>query len=557
MTWFRTYLLALHFIVISQCAFAQSFTQSSAQNDGQHEGISAEINGELLVQLKKNYTLSDFNKQLSQSRLVYELDVEKVVSPELNVFLLAFDTLQTTQQQVINTLRTFNMVQHLQPNHRLALRKDPNDERFVEQDFLQRIQAPKAWNTTTGGLTANGDTIVVALFDNGCDINHPEILPNIWRNYAEKQNDGQDNDNNGFKDDYWGWNVKTKNDKHEKILHGTAVSGIIGAKGNNGKGIAGVNWNVKIMPITGVDSESGLLEGTSYILKMRRLYNQSKGKKGAFVVAFNLSLGIDNAFAKDYPLWCAAYDSLGKVGILGVASTANANTDVEVRGDMPTSCVSDFLIAVTGTDEHDEKVTSAAFGRVSIDLAAPAKKILTVNADKGYSLFQGTSASAPQVSGAVALLYSYPCSKFAAEALTKPDVMALQIKKLIMTGVDTIANLQGKTVTGGRLNISKSMNKIVNTCEPVGFGKFALKGFYPNPASQFLNLAYQVPTEASCNLVIVNILGQVIQQKTIIPDKFSSKSIQIDVSQMAAGVYIMSFEQQGRIINRTFLVGRK
>jgi serine protease len=549
MMWFRTYLLTLHFLLIFQCAFAQ--------NNAQSEANASEINGELLLQLKKNYTITDFNRQLSQSRLVYDLDVERVISPELNVFLLTFDTLQTTQHEVMATLRTLYMVQHIQPNHRLSLRKEPNDERFVEQDFLQRIQAPKAWNTTTGGLTANGDTIVVALFDNGCDVNHPEIFPNIWRNYAEKQNDGQDNDNNGFKDDYWGWNVKTKNDKHEKALHGTAVSGIIGAKGNNGKGITGVNWNIKIMAITGVDSEGGLLEGTSYILKMRRLYNQSKGKKGAFVVAFNLSLGIDNAFAKDYPVWCAAYDSLGKVGILGVASTANSNTDVEVRGDMPTSCTSEFLIAVTGTDERDEKVTSAAFGRTSIDLAAPAKKILTVNADKSYSLFQGTSASAPQVSGAVALLYGYPCSKFTAEALTKPDVMAMKIKQLIMTGVDTVANLQGKTVTGGRLNISKSMNKIVNTCEPVGFGKFALKNFYPNPAAQFINLVYQVPTEASCNLVIINMLGQVIQQQTIIPDKFSSKSLQIDVTQMTAGVYIMSFEQQGRIINRTFLVGRK
>jgi subtilisin family serine protease len=549
MTWFRIYLLTLQLIAVFQVAFAQG--------ESQNEPTASEINGELLVQLKKNYTLAHFNQQLSQSRLLYDLDVERVVSPELNTFLLTFDTLQTTQSRVIATLRTLAMVQHAQPNHRLFLRKEPNDDRFIEQDFMQRIQAPKAWNTTTGGLTANGDTIVVALFDNGCDVNHPEILPNIWRNYAEKQNDGQDNDNNGFKDDYWGWNVKTKNDKHEKILHGTAVSGIIGAKGNNGKGITGVNWNVKIMPITGVDSEAGLLEGTSYILKMRRLYNQTKGKKGAFVVTFNLSLGIDNAFAKDYPLWCAAYDSLGKVGILGVASTANANTDVEVRGDMPTSCISNFLIAVTGTDERDEKVTNAAFGRSSIDLAAPAKKILTINADKGYSLFQGTSASAPQVSGAVALLYSHPCNKFTAEALTKPDVMALQIKQLIMAGVDTLANLQGKTVTGGRLNISKSISKIVNTCSPVGFGKFALKNFYPNPATHFINLNYQVPNEAACNLVIANTLGQIIQQKTVIPDKFLAKTIEIDVRQMNAGIYIMSFEQQGRIINRTFLVARK
>jgi subtilisin family serine protease len=540
--WLRTGYLVLFSIAVFQCAFAQS------------EHNASEIKGELLVQLKNSYTVLDFNRYFSQSRLLYDLDVERVVSTEFNTILVSFDTLQTNQHSVAATLRTLDMVQHVQPNHRITPRKAPNDDQYPDQYFLQTINAPKAWDITTGGLTANGDTIVVAVFDNGCNTNHPEILPNIWRNYAEKQNDGADNDNNGFKDDYWGWNVKAKNDKHEKALHGTAVAGIIGAKGNNGKGVSGLNWNVKLLPITGVDSEAGVLEGASYVLKMRKLYNQTNGKKGAFIAALNFSLGLDNAFAKDYPLWCAAYDSLGRAGILSIASTANSNTDVEVRGDMPTTCTSEFLITVTGTDEKDEKTTNAAFGKNSIDLAAPSKKLLALNADGGVSLFQGTSGSAPQVAGAVALLYGFPCNKFTADAKTKPDAMARQIKKLIFSGVDSIASLQGKTVTGGRLNIGKSMSQIVNNCETITFGKFAVKNFSPNPAFSFINLAYQVPDEAACNLIIVNMLGQIVQQRTIIPDKMTSRTINIDLSNISAGVYVMSLEQRGRVINRTFMV---
>ncbi|MEO5905371.1 MAG: S8 family serine peptidase, partial [Saprospiraceae bacterium] len=187
----------------------------------------------------------------------------------------------------------------------------PNDPGYVNQENFDLINMEKAWDISQGGLTSRGDTIVVALIDDGFQLDHEDLITNIWINHDEVPNDGADNDDNGYNDDYYGFNVTTGTDVHPNLEHGTNVAGIVGARGNNSKGIAGINWRVKLMIISGADFESDLIEAYEYVLDMRKRYRLTSGNKGAFVVAANLSAGIDLAFGVDHPLWCEMYDKLG------------------------------------------------------------------------------------------------------------------------------------------------------------------------------------------------------------------------------------------------------
>src|SRR5690606_1454004 len=111
-------------------------------------------------------------------------------------------------------------------------------------------------------------------------------------NHGEIPGDGIDNDQNGYTDDYLGLNVQTDNDQHASDVHGTAVAGIIGAQGGNQKGVCGINWNVKLLLISGIERESDIIEGYQYATALRNTYRNSGGTQGAFVVATSLSAGI-------------------------------------------------------------------------------------------------------------------------------------------------------------------------------------------------------------------------------------------------------------------------
>jgi hypothetical protein len=142
--------------------------------------------------------------------------------------------------------------------------------------------------------------------------------------------------------------------------HGINVAGMVGATGNNGVGVVGVNWNVKLMTVTygNINDEANVIEAYTYPLTMRQLYQQSGGAQGAFVVATNSSWGINNGDPADAPLWCAFYDTLGTYGILSAGATANAQINVDVDGDLPTACSSDYLLSVTATNSDDVRTFS-------------------------------------------------------------------------------------------------------------------------------------------------------------------------------------------------------
>ncbi len=320
------------------------------------------------------------------------------------------------------------------------------------------IGAQVAWEITTGGNTVLGDSIVICLIDNGIARNHPDLQANIWHNILEIPHNGKDDDQNGFVDDFQGWNVYEKNDQVEASKHGTPLAGIMAACGNNQIGISGINWRVKLMPVVGgFLNESTVVEAYLYPLIMRRLYDFTLGEKGAYVVVVNASWGRRNLREAQFPAWCGIYDSLGKAGILSVGSVVNDRLDIDQMGDMPTSCSSPFLITVSNSDHHDNRVPFAGFGKYSVDLVAPGEQVFSLSGSQSYALTGGTSAAAPQLSGAIALLYSAPLPGLMALQKANPAMAALQVKDWIMRGVDSLPQFQGINVSGGRLNIGKAI----------------------------------------------------------------------------------------------------
>src|SRR5688572_12616147 len=222
----------------------------------------------------------------------------------------------------LSAVKNLSCVVSIQEDRRIEWRDtEPNDPAYINQSDMELIGMPEAWDIARGGVTSKGDTIVVAIIDNGFEPNHIDLRDNIWKNREEIPNDDIDNDLNGYTDDYVGVNIATGDDQHPPgNHHGTSVAGIIGARGNNGTGISGVNWNVKMMLVSGANFESELIEAYEYVLDFRKKYNQTNGAEGAFVVVTNLSGGINNAWADDHPLWCNMYDQLGEEGVLSVTA---------------------------------------------------------------------------------------------------------------------------------------------------------------------------------------------------------------------------------------------
>ncbi len=407
---------------------------------------------------------------------VTELKIEKVISKPANIWLLRFNHNNVTHTEMLNDLRLDPHVLLVQNNHLVTERLAPNDSNYGSQwhhdDGVtdNDIDSELAWDITTGGVTANNDTIVVCVLEGGgSDWSHPDLIDNHWVNSNEIPNNQIDDDNNGYVDDYNGWNVGASNDNINGGGHGTSVSGMIGATGNNTSQVAGANWAVKIMQ---VDMPFGLTEANvinsyTYPLVMRQLYSSSNGASGAFVVATNASWGIDNGDPASAPLWCAFYDTLGYYGILNFGATANNNVNIDVVGDLPTGCGSDYMVSVTATNNADVR-TFSGYGQTTIDLGAPGEDVVTTTNGGGFGATSGTSFATPLTAGVCALMYSVPCTNLADLSMQDPQAAADIIRAAILDGVDQVPNLATETVTGGRLNAFNSCSIIQTDCGTYG-----------------------------------------------------------------------------------------
>lgn len=402
-----------------------------------------------------------------------------LVSEAMNIWLWAVDSSAIGYEaELLAWLKAQPEVLVAQYNHRLELRGQllppmPNDPLYTSQWHHRNVSAPEAdlaseqaWDITTGGLTPHGDTIVIAIVDSGIDAQHEDLMPNLWRNWSEIPNNGVDDDQNGYVDDFRGWNALAKNDQIAGIstTHGTPVAALAGARGHNNTGIAGVNWEVKLLFVVGNNTEAVILSAFDYVLRARKRYNATEGQQGAFVVALNCSWGINGGKPSDAPLWCAAFDSLGAAGILSVGATANIPVNVDVFGDLPTTCPSDYFIGVTSLTRQNQKALNAAWGPASVDLGAYGENVFSARPNNNYGTAAGTSFAAPLISGAIALLYAAPCNNLIAMAKANPAAAALWAKNLLLQSALPLPALEGITLTGGRLHLARLLQTYEEQC---------------------------------------------------------------------------------------------
>jgi hypothetical protein len=484
----------------------------------------------------------------------------KTVAPDWHIYLVGYDAQQMNAETAIAQMRKIPGVITVQQNHRAPDRSvEPNDPNWLQQDDMTLIETPKAWGSSTGGLTPAGDTIVVAVLEKGILFSHPDLAPNRWYNYHEIPDNGIDDDNNGYVDDFRGWDPRTKkDDTGTNANHGTAITGIIGAKGNNSVGVTGVNWNVKMMSITNVEFEDEIIAAYNYANKMRKLYNSSNGKKGAFVVATNASFGIDNAQPEAHPIWCAVYDSCGLNGILNIAATSNSNVNVEVTGDMPTRCSSEYLVAVTNITKLGVKAPSTGYGKVSIDLGAPGNETYTT-ANTGstaqpvptYTKIGGTSAATPHVTGAVGLMYSFDCKTFTSDALSDPAACARRVRDAILLNTEPEPTLSNITTTGGYLNLGNILDAVIKLCDGT-VGPLQILKLNSQSGGQKITVFYQTPIFDTYSFRVFNALGQLIYEEKLHPQQFQANFVDFDASFLPSGMYVATISKGNNIVSRKF-----
>jgi subtilisin family serine protease len=424
---------------------------------------------QFIIELDQNYEESVDQLQLDLEQ--DQIDLVEALFEELGLYLVRSQAPYEVAT-VKEALRNHYAIKQVYSDEPMKLRNRPNDKDFSSLWSLENktlagadIKALDAWKIGTGGKTRDREPLAVAIIDSGFDLNHEDLKDNIWVNKNEIPGNGKDDDQNGYIDDINGWNAYKNSGAITASRHGTHVAGIIGAKGNNKKQVVGVNWDIQMQLIQGSSSStSTVLKAYNYVLKNKKLWISSQGEKGANIVATNSSFGIDrrNCQSGDYKLWNEVYTKLGEAGVLSVAATANQGYDVDSVGDVPTGCNTPYIVAVTNTTIKDERNSRAAWGEKAIDLGAPGTSILSTVPGNNLSKLTGTSMATPHVVGAIALMFSVASQDFLDFYRSQPGKASLVLKDLLLKSVDPLESLEGKTVSGGRLNLAKSLTSIAS-----------------------------------------------------------------------------------------------
>lgn len=538
---FYLFIMKKHFLSLFLLANALLLLGQNAQR----------IPGKIIVQLQKG---ADIRRLLTPNlRLAAPVWVSRTLSDEWNVHLLEFDETALNATPVLAAIQNAHSVIHAMFDETIEYRSEPNDPKWAQQADMRLINAPAAWEASTGGTTPQGDTIVVAILEKGMQFSHPDLIPNFWFNRKEIPNNDKDDDENGFVDDYQGYDVRNGGSgPGNSGSHGTSVAAICGARGDDGVGVTGVNWYVKLMPVTNVDALSEVVAGYDYVLKMRRLYNQSQGTKGAFIVATNASFGRDNKFPTFFPAWCDAYQTLGLEGVLNVGATSNANNNVDDVGDLPSTCPSEFLMVATNvTAISGNKVASAGFGRTHVDLGAPGDGTITAENGPTYGDFGGTSSATPHVTGAIALTYSYQCNAVSSDRLSDPAATARRVRDLIMDNVVPNPTLAGITSTEGRLDLGTTLAAVRNLCKGA-IGPLQILKVETDNYNRYQVYYQALSSSVTYKFRVFNMLGQLMYEKSVVPKQFEANIIEFDANILPAGIYTFSISDVRNIVSRKF-----
>jgi subtilisin family serine protease len=408
------------------------------------------VEDELLVKFK-----SGVEPALARSiHARIQANVSRKISGVLNIDVVRLPK----DKSVLDAMQEYMadpLVEYAELNFIKQTKVIPNDDFFPQQWALRNngtfaagtagadIKAYLAWDITTGS-----ESIIIADIDTGIDYDHPDLITNIWTNAGETScTDGIDNDGNGFVDDCRGWDfVNNDNDPMDDHGHGTHVAGIIGAKANNGRGIAGIMWDARIMALKafgsdGLGNVADIISAVNYaVVKGARIINASYG---------------GNSYSQ------AEYDAINAANtanILFVAAAGNewagtGGTNNDLSPVYPSSYNLPNIISVAATDQKDLLASFSNFGTSSVHLAAPGVYILSTLPNDGYQnkeFWPGTSMATPHVVGTAALLMTY-----------YQDFTMQQIKDTILASVDKLPNLANYVSTGGRLNAYEAISSLL------------------------------------------------------------------------------------------------
>ncbi len=402
-----------------------------------HPGVTQHHQNRVIVKFKKNLSAKTINSLSNQ--------LNPAAVKSLSMIDAQLWNTNQPAEEVIDFLNSKNSVEYAEPDYIISLDNIyPNDPSFRDLWALENrgqhsgtadadIDAPKAWGITTGD-----HEIIVGIIDTGIDYHHPDLKDNIWHNPAEIM-DGKDNDNNGYTDDVWGWDfVNNDNMPLDDRGHGTHCAGIIGAAANNHIGIVGLNWNAKLMALKIFDQNghatiSKAIEALEYAINNgARISNNSWG-----------SYYYSNALRD-------AINEAKEANHLVVAAAGNqSNNNDGATPSYPCSYTLDNILSVASTDHNDKLSSFSNYGALSVDLAAPGDLILSTMPDNRYNFQSGTSMAAPFVSATASLLLSLD-----------PSLNHMWLKHYILNNVDVLPTLKDKTVSGGRLDVFKTLQSL-------------------------------------------------------------------------------------------------
>ncbi len=413
---------------------------------------------EINVRFKPTVNLSDIRKLAAKNNDRIEDEIEAVKG------LVSIDDLDNAAAETVakQYAAMSDLVLYAEVNNKISLddptktvsSKDllqrepiearPNDPKFAEQWSLNNlgqdggkeradIDALKAWLKTRGS-----SEIVVAVLDSGVDYTHPDLVENMWIR-PESVPQYKDDELNVI-NDLHGFNAaENLSDPMDENGHGTHCSGIIGAEGDNDEGIAGINWNVKIMPLKflgrgGFGTTKDAIEAINYAIDRKR--------NGVNVRVINASWG-STMYSK------ALEDTIraaGEEGILFVAAAGNATTNNDKRPHYPSNYNLPNDISVAATDKSDQLTSFSNYGVKTVHIAAPGRDILSTWLNDDYREASGTSMAAPQVAGVAALILA-----------NEPKLSVEKLRERILKSVDKIDSLNGKVENGGRINAAKAL----------------------------------------------------------------------------------------------------
>lgn len=420
----------------------------------------AVVPGEMLVQFRASATAAEKSRafaRISATQKSVLVSKNKRADGGGDLVQVAYQA-NLSSPQARRALAADGAVEFAEPNwlHQPdAVSNDPYYTSGTQWGMYGPLTSPaNVYGSAAGTAWALGvtgsNTVYVGMIDDGIQYNHPDLDGQVWVNPYDPI-DGVDNDGNGYTDDVRGWDFANNDSsiydggrRGTVDVHGTHVAGILGAKGGNGAGVAGVSWNIKLISTKFIGPLGG---DTANAVRALDYLIDLKQRHGLNLVAANASWG-----GGDYSQ--ALSDAIARAAaanILFVASAGNGGADKvadnnDAAPHYPSSYPHANIISVTGIDAAGAKYVSGNYGATSVDIAAPAVNLLAPVPFGKYGSYSGTSGATPFVTGAVALYAS-----------THPGASYQQIKNAILTGAVPTASMTGKCVTGGRLHIPTAL----------------------------------------------------------------------------------------------------